>query len=322
MKKFYAILTVIIIIVYSSTAQAQIYHNLAQSPFKQDWTDTSMFPTNNSWANVASIIGYRGDNLTNVTGASPDTILADGSSTPINVTRNYKNSTPNTGGVGEFEILNPTIALLGSGTADAPHIVIYINTTGVNAVRVKYKLRDIDGTTDTAKQMYALQYKVGDATLYTNMPDGYVADATTGPLDSSKVTDINVILPAECNNQERVQIRIMTTNASGSDEWVGIDDIEILDDASTNVSNLNLKDEDFRIAGMSNGKFSIQLNKSFSSEVSMQILDLSGKLIIQKRLVRPVMGQTESFNLENYQTGMYILRIQSKEGFYSTKLAR
>ena len=30
------------------------------------------------------------------------------------------------GGVAEFEIANPTIALQGSGTADAPNIILYL----------------------------------------------------------------------------------------------------------------------------------------------------------------------------------------------------
>jgi hypothetical protein len=324
MKKFYAILFFAFLVFVSCQTQAQTYHNLAQGPFRQDWSDTSMFPANNIWTNVTSIIGYRGDNLTNSTGASPDTILADGSGSPLNVTRNYKNSTPNTGGIGEFEILNPTIGLLGSGTADAPHIVIFVNTTGVNTVRVKYKLRDIDGTTDTATQMYALQYKVGDATQYTNIPAGYVADATSGPQDSSKVTDINVILPSECNNKERVQIRIMTTNALGADEWVGIDDIEVLDDASTNVSNFQLNPEDFKITSLPNsdGKYWLYLNKSFNSELSLQILDISGKLLTQKRLVRPTQGQSEMLDLDIYGSGTYIIRLQSKEGVYTTRLIK
>jgi uncharacterized repeat protein (TIGR01451 family) len=40
------------------------------------------------------------------------------------------------------------------------------------------------------------------------------------------VTPINVTLPA-ANDQPFVQLRVMTTNAVGSDEWVGVDDLYI-----------------------------------------------------------------------------------------------
>ena len=41
------------------------------------------------------------------------------------------------------------------------------------------------------------------------------------------VTPVNVTLPANANNQPLVEVRIMTGNAAGSDEFIGIDDISI-----------------------------------------------------------------------------------------------
>jgi len=38
---------------------------------------------------------------------------------------------------------------------------------------------------------------------------------------------VSVTLPAAADNQAQLQIRVITTNASGNDEWVGIDDISI-----------------------------------------------------------------------------------------------
>jgi hypothetical protein len=52
---------------------------------------------------VSGVIGYRGDDLTTVTGADPQTITADGSGTPVNVIANQTSSnTLATGGVEEF----------------------------------------------------------------------------------------------------------------------------------------------------------------------------------------------------------------------------
>jgi len=208
-------------------------------PFTQNWANTGLITTNDDWTNVPGIIGYRGDDLTTATGTDPQTILADGSATPVNAWANQTD--PNTflsGGVAEFDTLpNPTIALNGSGTADAPHVVINLNTSGVTALTVAYNLRDLDSSTDNSIQPVALQYRVGNSGSYTNLPAGFVADATTGPSQATLVTAVSVPLPAACENQPLVQLRVMTTNAVGNDEWVGIDDINI---QGTGGGNVNL----------------------------------------------------------------------------------
>ena len=54
-----------------------------------------------------------------------------------------------------------------------------------------------------------------------------MADATTGPSLATLVTPVSVALPAAANDEPMVQVRIITTNAVGNDEWVGIDDIAV-----------------------------------------------------------------------------------------------
>ncbi len=198
-------------------------------PFSQNWSSTGQITTDDNWAGVLGIVGFRGDDLTTVTGTNPQTILADGSGTPVDVIANQANpNTQATGGVAEFDgIANPVAALQGSGTADAPHIVITVNTTGMSGIVIGYFLRDIDGSADNAVQPVALQFRVGASGNYTDIPAGFVADATTGPSLATLVTAVSVTLPAAADNQPVVQIRIMTTNAVGNDEWVGIDDILI-----------------------------------------------------------------------------------------------
>ena len=196
-------------------------------PLTQNWSNTGLITVDDNWDTVPGIIGYRGDNLTAATGTDPQTILADGSATPVDVNANQTDPINFiSGGVTEFEIANPVVALNGSGTADAPHVVINLNTSGTTAINVAYNLRDIDGSADDAIQQVALQYRVGNAGLYTNLPAGFVPDATT-PNAATLVTPVSVPLPIACENQPLVQLRVMTTNAVGNDEWVGIDDINI-----------------------------------------------------------------------------------------------
>jgi hypothetical protein len=204
-------------------------------PFSQDWSNTELITQDDDWSNVPGIIGYSGKGLTYALPGHPDpqTILSDGSTTPVNVwaNRNDPNMADDIKGVAEFDgIDNPVVALQGSNTAPAPHIVISINTIGAANITVAYNLRDIEGSDDNAVEPVALQFRVGSSGDYTNVPAGFVADATTGPDEATLVTPVSATLPAEANNQPLVQIRIITSNAEGNDEWIGIDDINITDD--------------------------------------------------------------------------------------------
>src|SRR5215208_1000993 len=61
----------------------------------------------------------------------------------------------------------------------APYIKLYLNTSGQTNINISYNLRDVDGTLDNAIQPVALQFRVGSSGAFTNVPAGFVADATT-----------------------------------------------------------------------------------------------------------------------------------------------
>jgi uncharacterized protein len=200
------------------------YFPLATGPFSQDWSNTGLITTNDDWSGVPFIVGYLGDGVTDGTGADPQTLT--GSTSTVDVIAQAV-TTSTSGGVGEFQLADPTIGLQGSGTADAPYIVLFLDSTGRQDVTVSYRLRDIDGTADNAVQPVALQYRIGDSGSWTNVPAGFVADATTGPSTLGPDTMVTATLPAAANNQSQLQVRIITANAAGNDEWVGVDDIVV-----------------------------------------------------------------------------------------------
>lgn len=203
--------------------------NTAQTlPFSQNWASTALITADDNWTAVPGITGYRGDDITTSTGTDPQTLLADGTAV-VDVIANQSNpNTLTTGGVAEFDgIANPVVALQGSGTADAPFILLTLNTTGQSNITVSYNIRDVDSSSDNAIQPVALHYRVGNTGSFTNIAAAYIADATSGPSLATLVTPVSVTLPAAAENQSTVQLRIMTTNAAGNDEWVGIDDISI-----------------------------------------------------------------------------------------------
>jgi hypothetical protein len=205
-------------------------NNTPQSiPFSQDWSNPGLITVNDDWGSVPGIVGYLGDIAgTSTTGVDPRTLLLDYSAvSAVDVIANQTNpDTLTNGGVAEFAITNPTIALNGSGTADAPHVIVYLNTVGQSGINFSCNIRDIDGSADDAIQQVDFQYRVGTTGDFVSIPGGYIADATAAGT-ATTVTARNLALPANANNQPNVQVRIMTTNAAGNDEWIGVDDISV-----------------------------------------------------------------------------------------------
>lgn len=200
-------------------------------PFAQNWSNAGLITTDDDWSGVPGFIGYRGDGLTLVNGADPATILSDGTATPVDVIANQTApNSLNTGGVAEFAIANPVVALQGSTTASAPFLLLNLNTTGKQNIAVSYNLRDVDGSADNSIQPVALHYRVGNSASFTNVAAAFVADASSGPSLATLVTPVTITLPAALDNQPLVQIRWMIANATGNDEWIGIDDVAVSGD--------------------------------------------------------------------------------------------
>ncbi|GMU64840.1 MAG: endonuclease [Acidobacteriota bacterium] len=197
-------------------------------PFSQNWSNTGAITTNDDWSGVPGIVGYQGADP-GTTGApyNPQTFLVFGP--PVDVIANQTNpNTQTTGGVAEFDSLaNPVVALQGSGTADAPHVTLHLDTTGDFNITVRYNLRDVDGSADNAIQPVSLQYRIGGAGDFTDFPGAFVADATSGPSQATLVTPVCAVLPVAVEDEPLVEVRMVTGNAVGSDEWVGIDDIVV-----------------------------------------------------------------------------------------------
>ena len=198
-------------------------------PLAQSWSDTGLIAADDDWSRVPAIVGLRGDGMVAEPGVDPRTVLADGSATPVDVTANRTDpgAVGLAAGVAEFELANPTVAIAASATAAAPHLVIAIDTRGRTGIAVRFVLRDVDGSAADAVQPVAPQYRIGESGEYANAPGGYVADATTGPSEASRVTEVRAVLPARVDDQPLVQLRVITTNSDGRDEWVGVDDIEV-----------------------------------------------------------------------------------------------
>jgi uncharacterized protein len=216
----------------------------AQStPYQQNWTGAAI-TVNDDWSGVPGIVGYLGDiSGTTTTNVDPQTLLADYAAvSAIDVIANLANTSSTSGGVGDFDSLaDPIVAMQGSGTADAPHLLIHLNTLNRQNIRVRFNVRDIDVSADNSVQQFALHYRVGASGNYTNVAAAYIADASDGP-NLEKTTPVDVILPADANNQPLLMLRVMTTNAGGNDEWVGIDDLQVTGESPGGLPFISISD--------------------------------------------------------------------------------
>jgi VCBS repeat-containing protein len=247
-------------------------HVLGSGNFFQNWSNTSLLNTNDDWSGVASIVGYRGDDIVNSAGTNPQLATGDGTVT-VDVNVNLTNpNTFTTGGVAEFHLADPVVALQGSGTADGPNLVIYLDATGRENIVFSFRARDIDGSGDNAVQQVAVQYRIGSSGPWINLPAGYIADATTGPNSLGPDIMRTVTLPAAANGASDLQIRIITTDAAGTDEWVGIDDISVTSDPTTVVNHGALSIDDASVtegnAGSSALTFTVHRDGGSAGAVS------------------------------------------------------
>lgn len=207
-------------------------------------SSTGLITTNDDWSGVASVEGYFGQNLTATHGIDPQTVLTSEFATlpsPGNTQVSANKGNPsafNAGGLAEFD--SGTYLAIGfQGNVQAnPYLIFYLNTTGRSNITMNYTVQDIDGGSNDAVSQLALQYRIGETGNFSNVPAGYIADATDGGV-AGRITTRNVALPAVVNNQPKIQVRLITTNSANSggsstpDEWMGVNNITV----SSNVTS-------------------------------------------------------------------------------------
>ena len=228
---------------HTEAGATSVYANLgsANLSFAVNSGNPNQISSNDNWSGVASVEGYFGQNLTATHGVDPQTVLGtefasnalpSAGNTQVNANKGNP-SAYNAGGVTEFD--SGTYLAIGfQGNVQAnPYLVFYLNTTGRSNVTIAYEVTDIDGGSNNAVSPLALQYRVGETGLFTNLPAGFIADVTQGPNLAGQTFTKSVTLPAAASNQPKVQVRLITTNAANTsggstpDEWIGINNVVI-----------------------------------------------------------------------------------------------
>ncbi len=205
------------------------YHQLEVNEFNQDWENPGLITVDNNWTQVPSLYGFASDIAGSLLNVDPNsaTMLAYNTGTS-HVFANQSSGTTTTGGIHEMSsgsqiAGNLTIGLLGDATRDAPHLLLRLNTVRCTNVQVSYRLRDLNNVS-TAAQQIGVHARIGNAGAWTAV--GYHANANTGS-GFGPDTLGNVTLPLLFNGNATVQLRWLTTNASGNDNMIGIDNVKV-----------------------------------------------------------------------------------------------
>jgi hypothetical protein len=207
-----------------------VYHKLADGNLTQNWSDSSLIATSNDWSNVPSIQGFSTVDGASGEGLDPRTLTGNSSNLDVaaSVFTSPSQYNPNLGqhgGVTEFQDFG-IVGLGGGLNATAPNLVFYLDTTGVDSpIKVNFDVQDLDGSTRNSEEQLNVQYRIGETGPWTNVPSGYIADVTSP--NATTTNQVSLTLPPDAMGQPELQVRIMTTNATGRDEWVGIDNIAI-----------------------------------------------------------------------------------------------
>lgn len=216
----------------SAPAQADVSTKIAAFPYSQDWSSLTATST---WADFPGVEGFSagtsiaGSNQPNTTDVG--TLTAEGTLTS-NLVLRTGTAAPNTdsnGGVLVYpNLTDKTVALSATGSVTTPLLVFHLDTTGKSGIGVDYDIKDLDSSADDQPTRVALQYRVGTSGAYTNVPSAYVSDATVAGNTTVTSTHVSAVLPSDVDGQADVFLRVITLdNASGSNEHIGIDDIEI-----------------------------------------------------------------------------------------------
>ncbi len=205
-------------------------------PFTEAWgTDLDRFETDNDWSNVPGIEGYGGTDLPLGPDVDPRDVLTPSTAGGPVILANqiaFSNSVASSAAVFEFEpatggVTELEVALHANSTYHAPFLILYLDATGLEDIQVAYDVTDIDPNNADADQEVALQYRVGESGQFTYVENSFIEDATDLPENSKRVTPISVTLPPAANGAAQLQLRILTTNSTGADEFIAIDNISV-----------------------------------------------------------------------------------------------
>jgi hypothetical protein len=190
----------------------------------------------------------------------------------------------------------------------------------------------IDLTSDSLAYldfMYHM-YGAGTGNLYVDVVSNGVwsrIDSIVGPQQfahndpwSKRIINLNQF----AGNVIRVRFTaIESTNTSISDEGaISIDDVRISNSFPVSINEISTSNSFQLFPNPTNGEFILRGKGSATSELTISLVDLNGRLI-ESRTVDPISNSiNERFDLSNQANGVYLISIQSEGQIEVKKLVK
>jgi hypothetical protein len=325
MNKFYTLLTVFTIIIFTTETSAQI--TLNNSPYSENF---------NSLSASGIPAGFSVRILATPTFLGKDTILNTGVTPPWRgIGRGFKNlasanatSDPGPDSTTQAAITDRALGVRQTGTfgdSGAAFVFQIANTVAKKNFQLGFKIQSLD-TSSPRTTNWIVDYGVGaNPTSFTSVATSPDVLPTGNKLFSN--TSVSASFGTALDNiNDVVWVRILTikrSTGSGSRATTAIDDWNLSwQELNASVSNI-IRDENYlSLSGNLASKLNITFNKAISSVVNLQVLSLNGRVVYQKQISRILQGQNEDVAGLNLSSGVYILKVESKEGIYTTKLVR
>jgi hypothetical protein len=207
-----------------------VYHKLSDSNLMQDWSSSSQLLNTDDWSGVPSIQAFSTVEFGSGFAVDPRAFVGESQDPDVSTDELTSPSGLDTdigdnGGAAEFQDFS--VLGLGAGaSAKAPNLVLYLDTTDMTVpVTLDFDVQDLDGSARDSEKPLTVQYRLGETGPWVNLPGGYIEDVTQP--NGTPETHMSLTLPVELLGQPQVQVRILTTDALGEDEWIGIDNIVV-----------------------------------------------------------------------------------------------
>jgi hypothetical protein len=332
MNKLYTLLTAFIFFMMSAHTHAQV--TLNNSPYTENFNNlgTAGLPAGFTVKKLATATALGTDTILNASGAAATWGEFAGGF------KNFASSTTVTSPVASTTVqAASTDRALGVrqtqkfGDSGAAFVFQISNTVAKKNFQLNFKLQSLDSTSRRITT-WTVDYATGaNPTSFTPLTTS-PSVLTTGGSTVFTNTTVNVDFGSALDNiNDVVYIRVVALKnavpgpgfSGGNRASTGIDDWNLSwQEVGASVSNI-IRDENYlSLSGNLTSKLNITFNKAISSSANVQVLSLNGRVVYQKQLPKVFQGQNEDISGLNLSSGVYILKIVSKEGVYSTKLVR
>jgi len=324
MKKIYAILTVLTAFLMQTKAQV----TLTTSPYTENF---------NSLGTAGLPSGFTVKNLATAIALGTDTTLNSGVTPPWRAfTKGFKNfassntvTDPGTDSTTQAASADRALGVRQTGAfgdSGAAFVFQITNTLAKKNLQLNFKLQSLDSSSPRVT-VWTVDYGIGtNPTSFTPITTS-PAVLNTGGRQVFTNTSVSADFGNALDNiNDKVWIRVVTlkrTTGSGNRASTAIDDWNLSwQEVNASTSNFITDKNYLSLSGNLASKLNITFNKAIASTVNLQVLSLNGVVVYQKQLPKAIQGLNENIEGLNLSNGIYILKVESKDGIYTTRLMK